>query len=65
YRLLETDYGYRRREVQTDYLFASSDEAIESTEFFFGKELSHRIIENQWTRVPEWTGLWYKSAHAT
>ncbi|NJN43850.1 MAG: class I SAM-dependent methyltransferase [Anaerolineae bacterium] len=60
YRWLEEENGFTRQEVRTDYQFASVNEAINLTEFFFGAELSQAIRINQWARLPEWTGVWGK-----
>ena len=45
--------GFRRQTIQTDYHFASVDEAVARTEFFFGPELAARIRELGWARLPE------------
>jgi ubiquinone/menaquinone biosynthesis C-methylase UbiE len=60
YAWLETEWGFSRAVVQTDYQFETVDQAIEFTEFFFGPELSDTIRKNAWARLPEWTGIWYK-----
>jgi ubiquinone/menaquinone biosynthesis C-methylase UbiE len=60
YDWLEQTWGFRRQTLQTDYYFASVDEAVARTEFFFGPELAARIRELGWARLPEWTGLWSK-----
>lgn len=60
YAWLEEEWGYSRHVVQTDYQFASVDQAAEMTEFFFGPDLAELIRENSWARLPEWTGVWWK-----
>jgi ubiquinone/menaquinone biosynthesis C-methylase UbiE len=60
YAWLEESWGYTRHTIQTDYLFASVDDAVAKTEFFFGPELADLIRENGWARLPEWTGVWCK-----
>jgi ubiquinone/menaquinone biosynthesis C-methylase UbiE len=60
YDWLERDWGFSRETIATDYHFASVDEAVARTEFFFGPELAARIRENGWARLPEWTGVWSK-----
>ncbi len=62
YERLEDTWGFKRREIGTDYQFKSVEEAIEKTEFFFGRELSEKIRSNNWSRLPEWTGVWVKNA---
>ena len=61
YAWLEAEWGYERQVIQTDYAFASVAEAVAHTEFFFGAELAAAIRENNWARLPEWTGVWVKA----
>lgn len=61
YGWLENEFGFTRQEVSTDYQFNSLEEAVAHTEFFFGPDLAAKIRRNHWTRLPEWTGLWYKT----
>lgn len=60
YAWLENVWGFTRQEIQTDYQFASVEEAVARTEFFFGIEMAEKIRANGWARLPEWTGLWHK-----
>ncbi len=60
YTWLENEWGFTRQEIRTDYQFASVDEAITKTEFFFGPDMAAMIKENGWDRLPEWTGVWGK-----
>jgi ubiquinone/menaquinone biosynthesis C-methylase UbiE len=60
YAILEEEWGFEGRQVQTDYLFKSVDQAVAMTEFFFGEQLSEKIRKNEWARLPEWTGIWSK-----
>ena len=60
YDWLEKSWGFTRQEIRTDYRFSNVKEAINNTEFFFGEQLSSMIIENNWNRVPECTGIWSK-----
>ena len=62
YAWLENTWGFQRQTIQTDYQFASVEEAVQRTEFFFGEELAKKIKQNQWARVPEWTGVWSRPA---
>jgi ubiquinone/menaquinone biosynthesis C-methylase UbiE len=59
YAWLEDAWGFTRQEIRTDYQFASVEEAVARTEFFF-PALSATIREKGWTRLPEWTGVWGK-----
>ncbi len=56
---LETEMGLHRRELRTDYQFASVDEAARVTGAFFGDAMSERVRANDWDRVPEHTGVWW------
>jgi ubiquinone/menaquinone biosynthesis C-methylase UbiE len=60
YAWLETKWDFNRTEIRTDYQFESVDEAVACTEFFFGPELADAIRQNNWARLPEWTGVWSK-----
>jgi ubiquinone/menaquinone biosynthesis C-methylase UbiE len=60
YRWLESDMGFERRLVQTDFRFESVDASAEACGFFFGKPYAAIIRENRWARVPEWTGMWWR-----
>ncbi len=61
YAWLENEWGFSRQEISTDYQFASVEEAVARTEFFFGPAgLSDAIREQGWARLPEWTGVWGK-----
>ncbi|MGG4554530.1 class I SAM-dependent methyltransferase [Paenibacillus humicus] len=60
YSLLEKKYGFQHQWVRADYRFASVEEAIEHTEFFFGEELAARIRNNGWSTLPECAGVWWK-----
>lgn len=59
YELLENS-GFQRVELRTDYRFPSLPAALASIEFFFGPELAERVREQNWSVVPEWTGLWWR-----
>ncbi|MEM9490080.1 MAG: class I SAM-dependent methyltransferase, partial [Myxococcota bacterium] len=60
YARLEQRHGFERTTLRTDYAFASPEKAAESCRFFFGDDLATLILDNRWSRVPEWTGLWSK-----
>lgn len=55
---LEREHGFSRSEIRTDYEFESVSEAADACGFFFGEDFAHTIRENEWSRVPEWTGIW-------
>ncbi|MGQ0602512.1 MAG: class I SAM-dependent methyltransferase [Anaerolineales bacterium] len=61
YAWLENAWSFTRRIIRTDYQFASVEDAVARTEFFFGAELAEKIRANGWACVPEWTGMWTKS----
>ncbi len=60
YDWLEQAWGFSRETIPTDYRFASVDEAVARTEFFFGPDLAAKIRAQGWARLPEWTGVWSK-----
>ena len=60
YDWLEQAWGFSRETIPTDYHFASVEEAVARTEFFFGPELAAKIRAHGWARLPEWTGVWSK-----
>jgi ubiquinone/menaquinone biosynthesis C-methylase UbiE len=61
YLWLEKSWHFKRIEIQTDYQYPSVEAAIEATEFFYGSQLSKIIERNNWARIPEWTGMWWKT----
>jgi ubiquinone/menaquinone biosynthesis C-methylase UbiE len=63
YAWLESVWGFTRQVIRTDYEFASVEEAVARTEFFFGPELAAQIRAHGWARLPEWTGVWSKTVN--
>ena len=61
YAWLESEWGFARQTIRTDYQFDSVDDAVAQTEFFFGIEMATKIRDNGWSRLPEWTGVWSKN----
>jgi ubiquinone/menaquinone biosynthesis C-methylase UbiE len=59
HRWLEEERGFARRELRTDYVFASEEEARSLCGFFFGDAVPVRGA-----RVPECTGLWWRVSAA-
>jgi ubiquinone/menaquinone biosynthesis C-methylase UbiE len=60
YRWLDAN-GFESKWIRTDYKFASLEEAIELSRFFFGDELGDKVERNQWVILPECTGVWWRS----
>lgn len=58
---LERAHGMNRVAIRTDYLFPSVEAAAAVTGFFFGADFADTVRREKWTRVPECTGLWWKS----
>jgi len=58
YAWLESDRGFRRHAVRTDYAFDSVPEAVRILGFFFGEQMAVHVAERASRRVPECTGLW-------
>lgn len=64
YHWLETEWGFSRKVIQTDYQFESLDQAATYAQFFFGDDLGNLVRKNNWVRLPEWTGIWSKQLNA-
>lgn len=62
YAWLEGEHGYSATWIRTDYRFASLEEAVRLTGFFFGPDFAARVAENRWAIVPECTGIWWRTA---
>ena len=60
YSRLENKWEFQRQQISTDYVFQDLAEAIELSEFFFGDKLAQKVRQNNWIRLPEWTGVWTK-----
>jgi SAM-dependent methyltransferase len=60
YDFLEHDLGFQLKWLRTDYQFGSVDEAVEGLGFFFGERFEQEIRDNNWSIVPECTGIWWK-----
>ncbi|WP_422659956.1 class I SAM-dependent methyltransferase [Paenibacillus sp. EC2-1] len=61
YKSLEEDYGFHHKWIRMDYKFKNVEEARKCTEFFFGEELVEKIIDNQWSTIPECAGIWWRN----
>jgi ubiquinone/menaquinone biosynthesis C-methylase UbiE len=53
-------HGFENKWIRTDYQFASIEEAIELSHFFFGDELGEKVEQNQSVILPECTGVWWR-----
>ncbi len=56
--------GWNRLEIATDYQFHNTEEAADICGQFFGADFATQVRQNNWSRVPEWTGLWHTQASA-
>jgi len=61
YEHLEQAHGFRRVELRTDYQFASPKTAAETCRLFFGDAFAQEVLRRGWSRVPECTGLWWRT----
>jgi SAM-dependent methyltransferase len=61
YAWLEHDLGFTRQVVATDYDFGSVARSAELCGSFFGPEMAELVRANNWSRVPEWTGIWSRA----
>jgi ubiquinone/menaquinone biosynthesis C-methylase UbiE len=52
--------GFEHTWLRTDYQFADLEEALELTQFFFGKEMLDKIGSEAQPILPECTGIWWK-----
>lgn len=59
YRWLQ-EKEFKSTWIRTDYQFASLQEAVELSSFFFGDELGKKVEQNRWIILPECTGLWWR-----
>jgi len=57
---LEKEQGMRRVAIRTDYGFSDVATAAATTGAFFGAAFAERVRREQWARVPECTGLWWR-----
>jgi ubiquinone/menaquinone biosynthesis C-methylase UbiE len=64
YAILENELGFSKQVVATDYDFGSVERAVELCGFFFGSEMAEKVKRSQWSRVPEWTGIWSKKLNS-
>ncbi|MBI2330639.1 MAG: class I SAM-dependent methyltransferase [Chloroflexi bacterium] len=53
------EVGFQNKWIRTDYKFESLAEAEELSRFFFGDELGSKVVQNNWTILPECTGVWW------
>ena len=61
YEWLETQRGYVRTSIRSDYLFPSVDDAERVMGAFFGDDFAAKVRDRQWRRIPECTGIWSKT----
>lgn len=50
---LETVWGFERHCVRTDYRFASREDAVAYTTFFFGKEIARQMAHTEAVALPK------------
>ncbi len=66
YHYFETEGGFARTWVRTDFLFASAAEAHDLVGFFWGEEMARAMLaqavpgEGDRVIVPECTGIWWR-----
>jgi ubiquinone/menaquinone biosynthesis C-methylase UbiE len=64
YAWLESEHGFTRQSIRTDYHFESLHEAEKLTRFFFGDELADEVVRRNWVVLPECTGIWHRARSA-
>lgn len=62
YRWLESEGGFARRWLRTDYRFGSLQEARELLGFFFGEDFAGQAPLSASFVLPECTGIWWRRA---
>jgi ubiquinone/menaquinone biosynthesis C-methylase UbiE len=60
YAYLERERGFSATAIRTDYQFASLDEAVGLTTFFFGDQMGERVQREGLVTLPECTGVWWR-----
>ena len=61
YEWWQQEHGFQHRVLRTDYQFASVDEGVNLTRFFFGEAMAQRIQTEKLEILPECTGVWWKT----
>ncbi|WP_331281329.1 class I SAM-dependent methyltransferase [Paenibacillus sp. UNC451MF] len=59
YAALVQDYGFHHKWIRTDYTFDNIQQAEQITRFFFGESTAKRVVERNWTHLPECAGMWW------
>jgi len=62
YQSLESQLGYKKHVIQTDYDFTTVEEAARIMGFFFGEKMRTAILTEQLDRIQEFTGIWVKTS---
>ncbi|MCJ7772550.1 MAG: class I SAM-dependent methyltransferase, partial [Desulfobacterales bacterium] len=52
--------GFQSSWFRSDYQFASLEEALNLTGFFFGEEMVDKVSKNHWEVLPECTAVFWK-----
>lgn len=60
YHWLETEMGYTRIAIRTDYRFPSAQEAERLARFFFGDAMGDAVAARNSDILPECTGVWWR-----
>jgi SAM-dependent methyltransferase len=58
YNMLESEYGFRKKILRTDYRFVSNAEAKRITGYFFGSDFEKNLFFDEVGIVKEFTGVW-------
>ncbi|MEM7271436.1 MAG: class I SAM-dependent methyltransferase [Actinomycetota bacterium] len=62
YDWLETEMGFGRTWIRTDYVFPTVEAAAAITGDFFGPHFAALVRRRRWSRIPECTGIWVRPA---
>lgn len=61
YSFWREEWGFSQRWIRTDYHFASPEEAVELSRFFFGDAVAGKWLTENSVILPECTGIWWRT----
>ncbi|NDI36897.1 class I SAM-dependent methyltransferase [Chengkuizengella sediminis] len=59
YAALVNQYCFSHQSIRLDYTFDDMQQAEELTRFFFGSDLSNRVVKENLVHLPECVGIWW------
>ncbi len=61
YSFWREEWDFSQRWIRTDYHFASPEEAVELSRFFFGDAVAGKWLAEDAVILPECTGIWWRT----